>query len=223
MIEFYFNEAVQPVSISDVTLEPATKPIKIDSDNTTPAHFTALFEGGLTIGDTYTLIIRDIHDIDNNINPYLESLEGVSLARINIVGSGTESSNWISGSSNDNYATPGYNSSQLPENQTNTPISIEPRVINPNGNGIDDFTTISLSHSNLGSLVTLKVYNLNGRLVKELTKNMLVTNKTRIIWDGTDYSGGIVSLGHYFIVSEVISSNGTTEKYRDKIVVATGF
>ena len=98
-----------------------------------------------------------------------------------------------------------------------------PRVINPNGNGTDDYAMIILSHTNLGSLVTLKVYNLNGRMVKELANNTLVTGKTRFVWDGTDYNGGIVSLGHYFIISEVILSNGTTERYREKIVVATGF
>lgn len=181
-----------------------------------------------SLGDV--ALINDANELIDSIHydetwhfPYLENLDGVSLSKIDISGSGIQPSNWISGSSNDNYATPGYSSIHVSEDLSNSPLSIEPTVINPNGNGTDDFATITLSRSNLGSLVTLNVYNLNGRLVKELANNTLVTSKTRFIWDGTDHNGGIVSLGHYFIISELISSNGTTERYREKIVVATGF
>ena len=179
--------------------------------------------GNVALKNEQNNTIDSIHYDETWHFPYLETLDGVSLVRINISGSGTLSSNWVSSPSADNYATPGYNNAQLAENQGVAPILIDPRVIVPDGNGQDDYTTITLSHSSTGSLVTLNIYNLNGRLIKALANNELVTNKTGFIWDGTDYNGTIVSLGHYIIVSEVISGTGETEIYREKVVVATGF
>jgi lamin tail-like protein len=153
--------------------------------------------------------------------PYLANVDGISLERIDFGQPAYLSSNWASASSLENYATPGYRNSQTETGASSSVLSISPKVIVPDANGRDDFTTISLNQP--GAMASIMVYNIQGQPIKQLANNSLIGSSSNFAWDGTDTSGAIVSLGHYIIVIEVITSSGNTKTYRDKVVVGTGF
>ena len=55
------------------------------------------------------------------------------------------------------------------------------------------------------------------------TTGGLVGNYSTFTWDGTDSTGAVVSLGHYLVVANIVSAGGTTQTFREKVVVGTGF
>ncbi len=177
-------------------------------------------KGNVILHDEQRQLYDSIHYEEEWHFPYLASVDGISLERIDFDQPANLSSNWASAAATENYATPGYQNSQSSRTSSGA-LSVSPRVIVPDANGRDDFTTIKLNQS--GSLVTIIIYNLQGQTIKQLANNTLVGNSSTFTWDGTDNTGAIVSLGHYIVVANIISNSGTTQTFREKIVVGTGF
>jgi hypothetical protein len=153
--------------------------------------------------------------------PFLSSVDGISLERIDFDYSANLSSNWASAAATENYATPGYLNSQSATGTESDVLSISPKVIVPDANGSDDFTNIKLSQS--GSMVSIIIYNLQGQPIKQIANNTLIGNISTFTWDGTDDNGAVVALGHYIVVANIISTGGATQTFREKVVVGTGF
>ena len=85
-------------------------------------------------------------------------------------------------------------------------VNSQPRVFSPN-NG--EYTTISFE---LGrdSEVTVKVFNLAGRLVRTLKENVSMTpGMNPITWDGKDYYGNICKSGMYIVTVQSEGQNAT--------------
>ena len=153
--------------------------------------------------------------------PFLASVDGISLERIDFDHSTNLSSNWASAAATENYATPGYQNSQSATGAGSDVLSISPKVIVPDANGSDDFTNIKLSQP--GSMVSIIIYNLQGQTIRQIANNALVGNNSTFTWDGTDNNGAVVSLGHYIVVANIISTGGATQTFREKVVVGAGF
>ena len=83
-----------------------------------------------------------------------------------------------------------------------TEINCQPRIFSPRGTGFAQTTTISFKLSN-DSKVSIKVYNLAGRLVRVLLKNEeLRAGNNPIEWDGRDYNGNICPSDLYIVTIE---------------------
>ena len=153
---------------------------------------------------------------------YLKSFDGIALERINFNQPAFSGSNWASASSLENYGTPGYRNSQQAEVLANSPLQIEPKIIVPDANGRDDFATIKIVEKD-NALATINIYNLNGQRIIQLSNNELINGISYYTWNGTGEQGGIVPLGHYLVVVDLIKENGKTKSYKELIVVGTGF
>jgi len=180
-------------------------------------------QGRLGLRDSENLLLDSIHYKEEWHFPYLASVDGVSLVRIDFNLAGDISSNWASAPSTENYATPGYGSIHPITIGSDKILTVEPQVIVANANGRDDFTRITLKPKSNSVLATITVYNLQGQIVNYIANNVLISGDTIFKWDGTDSTGSVVPLGHYIIVAETISDSGATETLREKVVVATGF
>ena len=178
-------------------------------------------KGNIVLLNEQLIFVDSIGYTEDWHYPYLASVDGISLERISYNQPSGKSSNWASAAETENYATPGYRNSQSVTAINGQGLSVSPKVIVPDANGIDDYTTISLSQ--VGSMATITIYNLQGQTIKQIVSNSLVGSTSTYIWDGSDSTGGVVALGHYIIVANTISANGTTQTFREKVVVGTGF
>lgn len=153
---------------------------------------------------------------------YLHDYEGIALERLSPYRSGLDRANWASASSQHNFGTPGYINSQMTDVTFQNEMTITPKVIVPDSNGHDDFTTIAINNDK-NALVTLRVYNLQGLEVRMLANNQVLSGVSYFTWDGTDTYGQTVPLGHYIIVADFIEVNGQTRSIKEKLVVGTGY
>jgi hypothetical protein len=151
----------------------------------------------------------------------LSNYKGVSLEKMNPGKSSDDASNWHSASSTSGYATPGFANSQFNEEIADETFSAVPEIFTPNGDGIDDSMQLTYRQNVAGRMAAIRIFNVNGRMVRFLANNQLMGTSGFIEWDGTDDRGAVVETGYYFIVAEMFTTDGSTKRFRCKVVVAT--
>lgn len=145
----------------------------------------------------------------------LTSKEGISLERISPEAATNNPSNWYSASSSAGYATPTYKNSQFSEIHTaDSAFLAEPKIFSPDGDGFNDILKITYKFNNTGNFGSIKIYDLSGRLVKDLVNNDLFGNEGFYIWDGMNENGTLCLSGVYIIYAEVINIHGKVKKYK---------
>lgn len=157
-------------------------------------------------------------------HPLIDDPSGVSLEKIDVEKASYLPENWQSASANDDFATPGYANSQaaLSEKVKNK-FWFEPQVFTPDGDGIDEYTTLKYQLNESGNAANIRVFDVSGRLVKQLTQNYLLANSGEIIWDGKDHANGLVPVGYYVVLIEIFNPDGTTQVFKEKVVVGSKF
>jgi len=145
--------------------------------------------------------------------------DGVSLERIYPEKLANDAKNWQSASSVVGYATPGYANSQGLYNSQLDEVMVEPEAFTPDGDGIDDFTTIRFTSSSAGSIGSVKIYDVQGRIVRTLLSNDLMGTDGAVRWDGMSDRGEIVSTGYYLLLVSSFDVSGTTRQYKKRVVV----
>ena len=81
-------------------------------------------------------------------------------------------------------------------------IGIQPAVVTPNGDGVNDALTIDFTVRRLSGVrpVTVRIYDLSGRLVRRLdTQKPLVAGKYVLDWVAEDQQGWVVPPGIYIL------------------------
>ena len=153
----------------------------------------------------------------------LDNAEGVSLERVSPMEDSGNPDNWKSAAETVGFATPGYANSQTAEVTSEGKVTVDPQVITPNNDGQSDYCQIKFELTGSDKVISVNIYNLNGQLIKTLANNVLISPQGFFTWDGTDEQGSPLPTAHYIIVSEVVGSDGRTQRFRNKVVVANGF
>jgi hypothetical protein len=180
-------------------------------------------EEGVVILSTKNGDILDAFNYDEDMHhPILNSVEGVSLERINYDRPTQDNTNWHSASSEVGYATPAYKNSQYSEyNEVEDPITIDPEIFSPDNDGYNDVVNILYTFESPGYTANITIYDSKGRLVKYLVKNSLLETEGTFSWDGRTEDNQKASIGIYIIYFEVFDVNGNVKKYK-KIAVLAG-
>ena len=178
----------------------------------------------ILISDQAQLVERFDYEEDFHF-PLLDDEEGVSLERISFNLPANNRNSWQSAASTAGFATPGFQNSQRRlESRSNAQISIDPQVFTPDGDGMQDFTTVNLNLNQGGVQVDIVIYDSRGRLTKRLAQRSFVgTDEATFTWDGTDESGNLARMGYYLAFIKIVSTNGNVEEFKEKLVVGRRF
>jgi hypothetical protein len=151
----------------------------------------------------------------------LNSPDGVSLERICPDRLGDDPSNWHSAAETAGFGTPGYRNSQYLEiNEDENALSLQPEVFSPDGDGRDDHLGIVYSFDSPGKLITVLIFNADGKLVRTLVNNEMPGIKGVYSWDGTldDRTGA--QNGIYIVYMEALGMDGKARHYKKAGVLA---
>lgn len=153
----------------------------------------------------------------------LSNREGVALERINYYTPTQDRNNWTSASSSSGFGTPGFrNSHFLADSRVGGEVTVFPRIISPDNDGIDDFGTIRFQLPEPGYVANLSIYDINGRKVRYLLRNEYVGVTAQYNWHGEDDRQYPLPSGVYILVTEIYSIGGYTKKYKHSLVVYRG-
>jgi hypothetical protein len=197
-----------PLSFSDRMLEMSSLPSMNDSEGNIY----------LLLEDT---IISDFFVYNDDLHlELLTDLNGVSLERISFDRPTNELGTWHSASKSFGYATPTYKNSQFfgIENSSST-LSVFPEVFSPDGDGFEDLVSFNYNFDQPGFIVTAKVYDAKGRLVKEIANNEVVGASGNLIWDGINENNSKAAIGPYILLFEAFTEGGSTETFKKTFVL----
>jgi len=151
----------------------------------------------------------------------LDDEDGVSLERISPFSPSDNRSNWHSAAADVGFATPTrensqYNNAEITENN----ISLEKETLSPDGDGFEDYLRINYQFKTGGNVLSIKILDHNGRLVRNLLNNETVSLEGFVTWDGTNDSQHKVPVGIYILYSEWFDENGNQGYDKRTCVVA---
>ena len=154
----------------------------------------------------------------------LSDKEGVSLERIDPDGISQDANNWQSASSTAGFATPTYKNSQFLVTETvQGELTISPKTISPDNDGMDDQLTISYHFSEGGYTANITIFDSQGRPVRYLVKSGLMGTTGVWRWDGLGDRQQKLPVGVYVVYSEIFNLQGKTKKFKQAVVVARKF
>ncbi|NWJ52779.1 MAG: lamin tail domain-containing protein [Bacteroidetes bacterium] len=182
-------------------------------------------EGGtLFITDSLGLNI-DKALFNNDLHfPLLRSTTGVSLERINTEVSSDSKSNWHSASEAAGFSTPGkINSQHISQNISPTLLTLEPEMFSPDNDGIDDNLIIRCNPEKQGCMLTLVIFDSNGRPVRKLLTNVLLSTENSFIWDGLTDGRTKASGGVYIVYAEIYTTTGEVHHIKKSTILANRF
>jgi len=145
----------------------------------------------------------------------LNSPEGVSLERICPDRLGDDPTNWHSAAETIGFGTPGYRNSQFLEIlEDDETFSLQPEVFSPDGDGRDDHLGILYKFGSPGKLISILIFNADGRPVRTLVNNEMPGSEGIYSWDGTQDDRTAAQSGIYIIYAEILGMDGKTRHYK---------
>lgn len=165
----------------------------------------------------------DSFDYDKDLHfALLTDTRAVSLERLNPQAPTQLSSNWHSAAASVGYATPTFRNSQYYEavGNLNQTIRIANKRFSPDNDSFEDFLLIDYQLERIGQTATIRIFDANGRLVKQLVQNELLAANGSFKWDGDTDGGEKARIGIYIIWIELFSPDGKVERVKETCVLA---
>lgn len=93
-------------------------------------------------------------------------------------------------------------------------LEAAPAPFTPNGDGVNDQAIVTYDIVNLtgGTPVSVRVYDLAGRLRRAIYSGLDISGKYQRVWGGADDNGQMLSPGVYLVRVEVTTDTGTESK-----------
>jgi len=175
-------------------------------------------EGNVSLLDLSGNVLDSYDYTEDQHISLLDETKGVSLERIFPNGPST-SENFSSGVQSTNYATPGYvNANYRDEGSLNADVfSLETSVFSPNEDGDKDQLIMFIKLPDAGYLSTIRIFNINGQLVRLLQNNQITGKEDIARWDGEMDDGGRAAIGHYIIEFQAFRDNGDVIRSRKHV------
>lgn len=174
----------------------------------------------------YVCIVGDeiIDEFAYNANmhfSFLKEEKGVSLERLSPLQRTNDKNNWHSAAETYNFGSPGITNSQYTTTESDAAgtITITPKIISPNNDGIDDYATIEYKFEEVGIVANAYIYTERGILLKHIYNNVQLPAEGTLTWDGTDDDGIVLNAGIYIIVIEAITSSRNKIKEKEIVII----
>lgn len=202
----------------------------IQMDYKTEGHFIEMSsmpsyaddEGIVVILNENDSIIDEFHYNEDMHYGLISNDDGISLERIDY-NMPSDSTNWHSAAQAVGYATPGYENSQYKDMsnfEPTTEVTIDPQVFSPDNDGYDDITNIFYEFEEGGNIANILIYDVKGRLVRNLITNELLAASGYWIWDGLDDNQQKARIGIYAVIIEIFDIDGNVKTYKLASVIA---
>jgi hypothetical protein len=170
---------------------------------------------------TFDSIVAERFKYDDEMHfALLSTVDGVSLERLDMNRSIDDRGNWHSAAQPVGFGTPGLENSQYyPTNPSAGEVSMDPEIFSPDNDGENDFLNINYSFNAPGFVGTIRIYDSNGRPVRQLISNELLATSGVYTWDGTTDRGEKARIGMYVVMFEAFSVTGDQNNYKMSAVL----
>lgn len=142
-----------------------------------------------------------VHYRESQHYELLRSFEGVALEKVSPELPGMLGSSWFSAAEDAGFGTPGLPNSQLREAPEATGMfSLDYPAFSPNMDGYHDLLVVNYSFPEAGYVAAVQIFNVDGRLVRNLSEEQFLSMRGQICWEGLNDSGLDLPVGVYFVL-----------------------
>ena len=147
--------------------------------------------------------------------PLLSGYDGISLEKVRPCAASNEKSQWHSASESSGWGTPGAPNSVAAEDPGESePVIFSSTFITPDNDGNEDLLVIDMNTGDIGSVVSVTVFDEAGRFVRKLADNLLAGPGASVIWDGTGPDGRLLDTGIYIFLITSFNETGKTGRWK---------
>lgn len=147
---------------------------------------------------------------------------GVSIERVDRHSPSDWVRNWRSASSTARHATPGSKNSQhLYNGDGNQQWEVSPKAFSPNQDGYNDLLSLHYQLLQPNTMGNIYIFDLHGRLWKQLANNHLLGTEGFYQWDGIGEAGLQAPAGVYIAYIETFQASGSVQKTKLPFALAT--
>ena len=152
----------------------------------------------------------------------ITNAEGVALEKNRPDAPSRLPSNWTSANALVHFGTPGFPNSNLLESAVPGVKGFYTKQswMTPNNDGRDDRICIFYEWAE-PCAGTLRIFDLQGRLVRTLANNEVLGLSGQFLWDGIRDDGTLVAYGRYILLSEAFTPKGRV--FRNRLVLTILF
>jgi len=177
-------------------------------------------QGFVVLVNDEGMAIDSMQYSDSMHAPFIRDDEGISLERISPDGPGNEASNWRSASSTNGFATPGYVNSNVRQDVLidDGSVTVEPELIQRQVFALD-FAQIKYRFDRGGFIANIKIFDFQGRTVREIAENQLLGTQGFFRWDGDLDNGAMASMGYYMVWFEIFDAEGQVRIFRKRVAI----
>ncbi len=168
-------------------------------------------------------IVLDAFDYDEDLHfSLLDNERGVSLERLRFDQPTQSRGNWHSAAASVGFATPTAPNSQMtpPGAPGQELVNIENPRFSPDNDGFEDVLLIQVNPERPGYVANIKIFDAQGRLIKDLIRNTLLGNTELFKWDGLTNENSKARIGPYVLWIELFEPEGEVIREKKTIVVA---
>jgi hypothetical protein len=150
----------------------------------------------------------------------LSDPEGVALEKITPEADSGNRHNWHSASSAAGWGTPGaVNSVFTDVIPAGAGITLSGQRITPDSDGIDDVLVIDFNSPSAENVITIKIFDENGYLVRTLADNVYTGYEAVFRWDGTSDDGSLLPTGLYIVLVSSFDSSGHVSRWKKAVAI----
>lgn len=169
------------------------------------------------------LVLLDGFDYTMDMHhPLLDDPEGVSLERVSFEQPANLPANWQSAAEDAGFATPTLLNSQNREIKTDPGegFTIESDIFSPDGDGWQDALIIRYQLEESGQILNLKIFDRDGRFVKDLANTQYLGRDGFLVWNGDLDGGQAAGPGIYVLWFERYRLDGRVDHFKRTAVLA---
>jgi hypothetical protein len=147
---------------------------------------------------------------------FIVNPEGISLERVNPATPAAERANWQSAAQDAGWATPTARNSQFNDSESSAhgDFSLRYRTFSPDGDGYQDVLFIDYNLPDAQYEVSITIYDVQGRVVRELGRNVLLGASGALTWDGTRDNSQRALSGLFIVFIKAYNLNGNVKTYK---------
>lgn len=152
--------------------------------------------------------------------PLLEDDDGYSLERISPDNETQNEGNWAT--CGNERATPARKNSHFnTPNLDSAAIELSGESFSPDNDGFEDKLQIKIRSGSNNQSVSIKIFDLGGRMTRNLVGHDVLGSESLFAWDGFDDNGQKAPVGVYILLIEIINlDTGRAESYKESVVLA---
>jgi hypothetical protein len=141
----------------------------------------------------------------------IDDTENKTIERIDPAGASSSSANWHTAAETIGFGTPGGENSQYQAGGVNGDFGTLQAIFSPDNDGFEDVLQFFYTMPQPGMIATLRIFDDQGRQIREVCKSELLGITGNLSWDGINDDNTKAGLGIYIAVIEAFSVDGGTD------------